>query len=156
MYSAQAEDPNLGKKARFFMRVFSEGGQKSKVLRVSISTPLDFSLVKNTYLSLRYAPSDSAARMTLLWSCCPLSSSSLFHHSPSGNTLFSFHLRFPSFALTFPSSQGCGRNRQPNGAHHGISRTNHHAAYPAPRSRAYARRDQSRTRHYTARCCWLR
>ena len=36
-------------------------------------------------------------------------------------------------------SQGCGRNRQPNGAHHGISRTNHHAAYPAPRSRAYAR-----------------
>jgi hypothetical protein len=52
-------------------------------------------------------------------------------------------------------SQGCGRNRQPNGAHHGISRTNHHAAYPAPRSRAYARRDQSRTRHADAGCIRL-
>ena len=126
------------------------GGKKAKFLLRD--TPLDFSLVKNTYLSLRYAPSDSAARMTLLWEPLPVILSFPLPPFPKWNTLFSFHLRFPSFALTFTSSQGCGRNRQPNGAHHGISRTNHHAAYPAPRSRAYARRDQSRTRHADAGC----
>jgi hypothetical protein len=57
MYSALAGNPKS---------IIGGGGQKKAKFCGVISTPLDFHQFKHTYLSLRYAPSDSAARMALL------------------------------------------------------------------------------------------